>query len=95
MLTKSDDRIRFVRERAEDLLKKAKPLMDIYRSDRKEAYSAAMRRLWEKGDRLTVSAALPLFTLSQDALASILARLGLSRHRHPFPATQPSDSRAA
>ena len=74
VLTKSDDRIRFVRERAEDLLKKAKPLMDIYRSDRKEAYSAAMRRLWEKGDRLTVSAALPLFTLSQDALASILAR---------------------
>ena len=74
MLTKSDERIRFVREKAEDLLKKAKPLMDIYRSDRKEAYSAAMRRLWEKGDRLTVSAALPLFTLSQDALASILAR---------------------
>ena len=35
VLTKSDERIRFIREKAEDLLKKAKPLMDIYRSDRK------------------------------------------------------------
>ena len=74
VLTKAEERIRFVREKAEDLLKKAKPLMDIYRSDRRAAYGAAMRRLWEKGDRLTVSAALPLFTLSQDALASILSQ---------------------
>jgi len=78
VLTKADERIRFLREKAEDLLKKAKPLMDIYRSDRRAAYGAAMRRLWEKGDRLTVSAALPVFTLTKEALASILAGGGVA-----------------
>ncbi len=74
MLTKSDERIHFIREKAEDLLKKAKPLMDIYRSDRKVEYRAAMKQSWKTGDRLTVSSALPIFTLPKDALREILTR---------------------
>ena len=74
VLTKSDERIRFIREKAEDLLKKAKPLMDIYRSDRKVEYRAAMKQSWKTGDRLTVSSALPIFTLPKEALREILTR---------------------
>lgn len=74
VLTKSEERIRFLREKAEDLLKKAKPLMDIYRSDRKEEYWEAVKRSWEKDRRLTVSSALPIFTLSREALSEILSR---------------------
>lgn len=74
VLTKSDERIRFIREKAEDLLKKAKPLMDIYRSDREVEYRAAMKQSWKTGDRLTVSSALPIFTLPKEALREILTR---------------------
>ena len=74
VLTKSDERIRFIREKAEDLLKKAKPLMDIYRSNRKVEYRAAMKQSWKTGDRLTVSSALPIFTLPKEALREILTR---------------------
>ena len=41
------------------LLEKAKPLMDIYRSDRKQDYRAVMEHYWKDGDRTTVSSALP------------------------------------
>lgn len=78
-LTKSDDKIRFYRRKAERLLKKASPLMDIYRSDRKEEYRDAMKRSWQSGDRMTVSAPLPLFTLSEEALSGILARNNVSK----------------
>ncbi|WP_316637854.1 helix-turn-helix transcriptional regulator [uncultured Ruminococcus sp.] len=78
LLTKADEELRFYRKKAERLLEKAKPLMDIYRSDRKQDYRAAMERYWREGDRMTVSAALPLFTLSQDALKAILRRNHIS-----------------
>ena len=78
-LTKSDDRIRFYRRKAERLLKKASPLMDIYRSDRKEEYRDAMKQSWLGGDRMTVCASLPLFTLSEEALSGILARNKVSK----------------
>ena len=51
--------------------------MDIYRSERKRDYRTAMEYYWKRGDRTTVSAALPLFTLSQDALSAILKRNGI------------------
>lgn len=78
-LTKSDDRIRFYRRKAERLLKKSSPLMDIYRSDRKEEYRDAMKQSWLGGDRMTVCASLPLFTLSEEALSGILARNKVSK----------------
>ena len=53
--------------------------MDIYRSDRKEEYRDAMKRSWQSGDRMTVSAPLPLFTLSEEALSGILARNNVSK----------------
>ena len=78
-LTKSDDRIRFYRRKAERLLKKSSPLMDIYRSDRKKEYRDAMKQSWLGGDRMTVCASLPLFTLSEEALSGILARNKVSK----------------
>ena len=73
-LSKSDEDIRYYRKKAEHLLEKAQPLMDIYRSDRKAAFAKARVESWQGGDRLTVASALPLFTLSAEALKAILDR---------------------
>lgn len=77
-LTKADEDIRYYRKKAEHLLEKAQPLMDIYRSDRKAAFAKARIESWQNGDRLTVSSALPLFTLPGDALKAILDRNHIS-----------------
>lgn len=76
LLTKSDEDVRFFQKKAQRLLEKARPLMEIYRSDHKREYLTALKKTWQNGDRLTVSSALPIFTLSKKALQSILSRNG-------------------
>ena len=76
-LSKSEEDIRFTRKKAERLLEKARPLMEIYRSDRRQEYFSAMQRSWQSGSRLTVSASLPLFTIPEDLLRHILTRNGV------------------
>ena len=76
-LSKSEEDIRFTRKKAERLLEKARPLMEIYRSDRRQEYFSAMQRSWQNGSRLTVSASLPLFTIPEDLLRHILTRNGV------------------
>lgn len=77
-LYKSKDDVQHFRTRAELLLKKAEPLMDIYRSDRKEAFSAQIEQLWQAGDRRVVNCSLPLYTISPALLSQILERVALS-----------------
>lgn len=77
-LYKSKDDIQYFRMRAEQLLKKAEPLMDIYRSDRKAEFDAQTELLWTEGDRHVVNCSLPLFTIAPELLEQILRRVSLS-----------------
>ena len=77
-LYKSKDDIQHFRMCAEQLLKKAEPLMDIYRSDRKEEFDAQTELLWTEGDRHVVNCSLPLFTIAPELLEQILRRVSLS-----------------
>ena len=76
-LYKSKDDVEHFRTRAVHLLRKAEPLMDIYRSDRKDAFASEIRQLWQEGDRRVVNCSLPLFTISPALLEQILARVAL------------------
>ena len=71
-LYKSRDDVQHFRARAEHLLKKTKPLMDIYRSDRKEELARQLRELWQEGDRRVVNCSLPLYTMDEPLLERIL-----------------------
>ena len=71
-LYKSRDDVQHFRTRAEHLLKKSKPLMDIYRSDRKEELARQLRELWQEGDRRVVNCSLPLYTMDEPLLERIL-----------------------
>ena len=66
------------RVRANQLMSRALPLMDIYTDDRAEVYAAASDELWRQGDRRTVHSSLPLYTLPEELLLSILDRSGVS-----------------
>lgn len=74
MLYKSKEDVRHFRARAEQLLEKAQPLMDIYRSERKEDFFIHLKKLWESDDRKVVASSLPIYTISDDLLESILKR---------------------
>lgn len=76
-LYKSKDDVQHFRTRAIHLLKKAEPLMDIYRSDRKEEFHAQIEQLRTEGDRYVVNCSLPLFTISPELLEQILSRVAL------------------
>lgn len=77
-LYKSKDDVQHFRARAEQLLKKSKPLMDIYRSDRKEEFAEQLKVLWQEGDRRVVSCSLPLCTIDETLLEQILDHNSLS-----------------
>lgn len=74
IVTKNKDDVEYYKTRAKHLLKKALPLMDIYRSDRKEQFLEHLRALWKSGDRRIVLSSLPLFTISESLLSDILLR---------------------
>ena len=76
-LSKAEEDLRFCRKKAERLLEKAKPLMDIYRSSRCVEFADAMRRTRQDADRLTVSSAIPVYTLTGEVLGQILSRCGI------------------
>lgn len=68
----------YYRKRAENILSKASPLMDIFRSETQKQYSA----FWQKdaetpGSRRNILSALPLYTISDELLERILDRSGL------------------
>lgn len=77
-LYKSKDDVQHFRARAEQLLKKSKPLMDIYRSDRKEEFAEQLKVLWQEGDRRVVGCSLPLCTIDETLLEQILDHNSLS-----------------
>ena len=78
-LTKSKEEILYYRNRAEELLHSASPLMDIYRADNASALQAfLLSDSHTKGKRRNILSALPLYTLHEEALKQFLNRHSLS-----------------
>jgi len=72
-LTKNKDEVAYYKKRAEQLLSKAQPLMEIYRRDSENAYNAFMRSdMNVSGNRRSILSSLPLYTISDTLLNQIL-----------------------
>ena len=78
-LAKSGEALSYYQRRAEDLLKKALPLMDIYREDRASVLrDFLLADCQTPGPRRRMLAAPPLCALAADDLTPILEKNGLS-----------------
>ena len=81
-LTKSKKELEYYRKRANDLLSNACPLMEIYRSDRKKDFSDFLTAdSHRRGRRRSILSALPVYTMDNDLLNSILDRNGIDDRR--------------
>lgn len=72
-LTKNKDEVAYYKKRAERLLSKALPLMDIYRQDRERDYNIFLQvDAKTEGRRHFIFSSLPLHTATDDLLQKIL-----------------------
>ena len=72
-LTKNKKELAIYRKQAEDLLSRATPLMEIFLRDSRQAYEAfLLSDSKTSGKRRTVLSVLPLYTISDELLESIL-----------------------
>ncbi|MDO5146952.1 MAG: hypothetical protein Q4D60_08105 [Eubacteriales bacterium] len=72
-LTKQKDEVAFYKRMANDLLKKASPLMDIYREDIQNKLNAfLMADAKARGTRRYILSAPPVYTISEKCLRSFL-----------------------
>lgn len=72
-LTKQKDEVTFYRKMAEDLLKKASPLMEIYREEsHRELTAFLLADAKVPGPRRCLLSAPPLYTISEEALTAFL-----------------------
>lgn len=77
-LTKSKREMEYYQKRADEMLKNAYPLMDIYRSDREnERNTFLLADASKSGRRRSILSTPPLYTMSEGLLESILARHGV------------------
>ena len=78
-LTGQKEEVAYYRLRAERLLKKAQPIMDIYRQDAREAFAAFRDAAFEGDAPLRgIRTAPPLYTLPDGMLDAMLRRGGIS-----------------
>jgi len=79
-LTTNKNEIRYYKEKADLLLKKARPLMEIYRENNINEYYIFLKRDESiKSDRNRYLSSLPLFTISNELLLDILNRNNLAK----------------
>lgn len=77
-LTKSKKEIEYYAKRADELLKNASPLMEIYRSDKqKELGAFLLGNSCKAGRRRNIMSTLPLYTASSELLESMIKRHAL------------------
>ena len=77
-LTKSKREVEYYQKRADDLLKNAYPLMDIYRNEREtELNTFLIADTRKTGKRRGIRSTLPLYTISEELLEQILTRHGM------------------
>ena len=78
-LSNSNDELKYFKEKASWLLRKATPLMDIYRENDKERFYQFINEESKKeGERNRVLSSLPLFTITDKLLTKILKRENIS-----------------
>lgn len=74
-LTKSKKDIEYYQKHADEMLKNAYPLMEIYRQEReKELNSFFVANTTKSGNRRSILSTLPLYTISEELLDAILSR---------------------
>lgn len=77
-LTKSKEEVAYYRKRAEELLKNASPLMDIYLADKAGALQAFLvADSHQNGNRRNILSALPLYTMDAAFLETFLSARGI------------------
>ena len=78
-LTKNKDELEYYRERSACILKKAYPLMDIYREDKSAELTAfILASSHINGSRRSVLSSLPIYTATDEFLTSFLCRRNIS-----------------
>ena len=78
-LTKSQREVEYYQKRADEMLRSADPLMDIYRSEREnELNTFLLASTARPGGRRSILSTLPLYTMSEGLLDRILTRNGIS-----------------
>lgn len=81
-LTKAKHEVEYYRKRAEEMLKNAYPLMEIYRSEQKNELNAFLiTDTKTPGSRRSILSTLPLYTISNELLDQILTRNNIDRAR--------------
>ena len=74
-LTSNKSEVSYYRKKTELLLKKAQPLMEIYRYDSKNSFNVFLESSSkEKGNRRRILSSLPIHTISDELLLKILRR---------------------
>ena len=81
-LTKSRREVEYYHRRADELLKNADSLMEIYRSDREaELNTFLIADTRKSGKRRGIRSTLPLYTISEELLERILIRHGMDNRQ--------------
>ena len=79
-LTTNKNEIKYYKEKSKLLLKKAKPLMEIYRENNKNEYDLFLRKDKNiESDRIRYLSSLPIFTINDELLIKILKRNKLTK----------------
>ena len=79
-LTNNKKEVEYYQEKAKNLLKKATPLMDIYKKENIDSYNNFLKKYYETFEpRTRFLSSLPLFTISDTLLTSILKRNKLKK----------------
>ena len=78
-LTKQKDEIAYYRKTAEHMLRKALPLMDIYRKNEQNRFNAFLASdVKDQGNRRNILSVPPVYTMSDETLTAFLQRRHVS-----------------
>lgn len=81
-LTNNKEELSYYQRRADDLLKKAKPLMNIYTSDNQESFQNFLKQnSFLECSHHNILSAPPLYTLTKEMLEDILESNSVSREK--------------
>ena len=79
-LTNNKKEVEYYQEKAKNLLKKASPLMEIYKEENVDSYNNFLNNYYEiYAPRTRFLSSLPLFTISNTLLTSILKRNNINK----------------
>ena len=80
-LTNNKKEVAYYQEKSQSLLKKASPLMNIYKNDSADLYNDFLKNYYKINEpRTRYLSSLPLFTISNNLLTSILKRNNINKN---------------